>query len=409
MRSVAFLLSLVLVFSIPWENAITVGEFGTLTRVIGMLTAASWLVSALKAGFREPHPFHLVTLFFILWNVTSLFWSVGFDETVQNINTYVQLAILAWILWDLYTTPKDLRTALEAYIIGAYVTIGSSIYNYISGQEISTYSGGRYAGSELNAVDLALILTLGLPVAWHLAISAGNSIKDRILMLVNYAYIPASLFAIMLTGSRMALFAIVPAILYIVGTANRLKPFFRILIFAFLCGTLFGIQFYFPPSTVDRLATAFDSIAAGDIGGRLRLWGASMEVFSEHPLLGVGSGALGSSAALGSFAHNTFLSVLAELGLIGFILFVAMLSIVVYQAINQPKLLSMMWLTVLSIWAIGASTLTWEFRKPTWLFMILIVISASLFRRCDSERLEGTPLSAELPILPDLQGSEAKH
>ena len=391
MRTVAHLLSLVLVFTIPWENAITLGGLGTLTRVIGVLTAAVWLGSVLAAGgFRKFHPFHMLALLFILWNVVSFHWSVGVDETVQRIKTYVQLAILAWILWDLYTTPKALRASLEAYILGAYVAIGSTISNYLAGQEISVYAEGRYAGAGLNAVDLALILALGLPVAWHLASTAGNGMKNHVLRLVNCAYIPAALFAIILTASRMAIFAVFPAILYISVTINRLRFFFRILIFIVLVGALFAVLPYVPQSTADRLATVGDSIATRDLGGRVRLWRASIAAFLEHPILGVGSGALRTE--LGAVAHNTFLSVLAELGLIGFTLFVVMLVIVAYQAVNQPKWLSGLWLTVLAIWAIGAFALTWEFRKPTWLFLSLVVISASLFRQCDSV-VERPPLS----------------
>jgi O-antigen ligase len=266
--------------------------------------------------------------------------------------------------------------------------------NYLIGRGISV-SGDRYAGAGLNAVDLSLILALGLPVAWHLSTSAGNSFKDRVLRLVNYAYIPASLFAVILTASRTALFAIVPAVLYIVGTATRLKPSSRILIFVFFIGTLFALQPHIPQATVDRLATIDDTIAAGDVGGRMKLWSGSMATFSEHPLLGVGSGALHTPTVLGSVAHNTFLSVLAELGLIGFIFFCAVLAIVAYQAVNQPKWLSGLWITVLAIWAIGVFALTWEYTKQTWLFLSLVVISANLLSvEAEAAELENSDTSA---------------
>ena len=33
---------------------------------------------------------------------------------------------------------------------------------------------------------------------------------------------------------------------------------------------------------------------------------------------------------------------------------------------------------MLAVWAIGASTLTWEHRKTTWLFMTLIIAAGTL-------------------------------
>jgi O-antigen ligase len=409
MRTIAFSLSLMLVFTIPWENAITLGELGTLARAIGMLAAGFWAGSALLAGrFRRPHPFHMVIFLFVLWNIASFFWSTGSDETFQRIKTYGQVGILAWMLWDLYTTPKALRAALEAYILGAYVTIGSTVFNYLTGREISVYEEGRYAGSGLNAGDLALILALGLPVAWHLATSVDTDRKNRFLQLLNYAYIPASLFTISLTGSRMALFTIIPVILYAAGTFKRLKPSFRIFILASLIGCLFALQTHIPQPTLDRLATTRDSIAKEDLGGRVKLWGASIAIFFEHPFLGVGSGMLHNPKLLGAVAHNTFLSVLAELGLIGFLLFGFILVIVVHEALKQPKSLSGLWLTILAVWAIGASALTWEFTKQTWFFLSLVLISASLSNGPDNH-MEDRVLSVKPPdILNSSDISEKK-
>jgi O-antigen ligase len=110
---------------------------------------------------------------------------------------------------------------------------------------------------------------------------------------------------------------------------------------------------------------------------------------------------------LGAFAHNTFLSILAELGLIGFVLFAGILAIVTHKALTQMKGLSALWLTVLAIWAIGSFSLTWEFRKPTWLFFSLIIISGSLLSRDDRVPLtkpiisrsmvSGVPRKSQLP------------
>ena len=66
MRTVSFLLSLALIFAMPWENAIAVGGVNIVTKGIGMLMATVWLISILKPGFRKPHPFHMVMFLFII-------------------------------------------------------------------------------------------------------------------------------------------------------------------------------------------------------------------------------------------------------------------------------------------------------------------------------------------------------
>jgi O-antigen ligase len=156
---------------------------------------------------------------------------------------------------------------------------------------------------------------------------------------------------------------------------------------------------------LDRLATIGSSIAARDLGGRVDLWYGGTALFIKHPLLGVGSGAFDKANEIGSVAHNTFLSVLAELGIIGFLLFFVILVVVVSQAVHHSKSNSLFWLTVLAVWAIGISALTWEFRKPTWLFLSLVVISANLLHPYGGHQHLST--DAQLTKTPISIGSSA--
>jgi hypothetical protein len=62
---------------------------------------------------------------------------------------------------------------------------------------------------------------------------------------------------------------------------------------------------------------------------------------------------------------------------------------------NQPKWDSRFWLTILIVWALGISAISWEHTKPTWLFLSLIICAASLSRQ------QGAIMSpAELSIEP---------
>lgn len=373
MRKFAFVLSLLLIFTIPWEDALTLAGVASLTRYLGIIVAGAWLVSVLfSQKIRKPNIFHLFMILFVVWNVASIFWTIALDESIQQIITYAQLLVLTMLIWDLYTSTKAINQALQAYILGAYVAIVTTIINYALGREIELYSGGRYAGVG-NAVELALTLTLGLPIAWYLATLSANQKVNRILRVINFAYIPAALFAIIITGTRMAVFAVVPAFAYILGTSNRLRPAFRVLIFAALIGVFLVVQPYIPKSVIERLGTTTSSIALGDLGGRVELWRQSLAYFFSHPIIGTGTGALSSIYGIGTVAHNTFLSILTELGLIGLILFICVLAVTLQQALTQPKDYAILWVAILAIWSIGVFTLTWEFRKTTWLFLTLII------------------------------------
>jgi O-antigen ligase len=273
---------------------------------------------------------------------------------------------------------------MQAYVLGCYIAIVTTIINYSIGRTIRVYDIGRYAGVG-NAVELALTLTLGLPLAWHLA-TANQTQNNKFLRTVNFIYIPLSLFAILLTGTRMALLAVIPAFIYILWTYGRIKPLIRVSSFFALMGSMFFLQELIPSTTIDRLGTIINSITSGDLGGRVILWKRSLLIFTQSPLIGMGSGVLRSPLVLGTQAHNTFISVLAELGLIGLLLFLFILIIVFQHIFLQEKDLSRLWMAIFSIWVIGVSTLTWENRKATWLIFTFIIIGAS-FHKNNSQNL----------------------
>ena len=109
--------------------------------------------------------------------------------------------------------------------------------------------------------------------------------------------------------------------------------------------------------------------------------------------------------SVGKVAHNSFLSVLVELGLVGFLLFALILTVVVIQAWNQPKWERRFWLTMLIVWTIGASTLTWEHRKTTWLFWGLLVASAAIYQLREEETPETAGSEADSQLLLDPESS----
>jgi O-antigen ligase len=384
MHKIAMGFALVLIFTIPWETAITFGAMGTLTRLIGLGLAGLWAISVLvKGGIRKLGFFQIVVFFFMLYNVASIFWTINFDLTITRVYTFLQLAMLSWILWDLFTNSESLQVAIQVFIFGGYLAIASSIINFVSGQYISTTDVGRYTGAGQNANELCIILSLSVPLAWHLASSPKAGARSYFLRVVNFLFIPGALFASILTASRTALVILVPGLLYILISARKVKFIIRFLVFTILIIGIIGVWSIIPQVTMDRLGTIGASIESNDLGGRVVLWDESMQVFQSHPLLGIGSGSLASPNILGTFAHNTFLSVLAELGILGFIPFMAILVIVLYQIFKMPRSYLFLWLTVFVILIISFFSLTWEYTKTTWFILNIMIMYAAIYNKRD--------------------------
>jgi O-antigen ligase len=384
MRDIAFWLSLALVFTIPWENVIFLESLGTVSRAVGLIVAAFWVATVVVTGkVRKPRPFHIAIYLFVLWNIISVFWSLDIEQTMYRVRTYAQLVGLILIIWDLYATPKALQSALQAYVLGAYVAVGSTVFNYVTAPEATSI---RFAATGFNPNDLGLILALGMPAAWHLATGSDLNSIGRVLRPVNFAYIPAALLAILLTASRGSLLATVPALVFIGGSLPRLSLPVRSLAIVALTAALFAVQPLVPQASIQRLMSTSASISQGGLGGRMDIWRQGLAISTEHPLLGVGGGAFREAMdryPQGTVAHNVFLSVFVELGIVGLGLFAVVLVLVVAEAMQQPRQQAWLWLATLMVWTIGAFVHTWEHKKPTWLFLDLVVVGAGLVSRDD--------------------------
>lgn len=404
MRKITYISSLVLIFLIPWEDSVSTISMGSLARLAGFVVAGFWLGTIVLEGkFRKPHLFHALVLVFFLWNFVSVFWSSDAENTIQRIKTYSQIFLLMLIYWEVFQKPEDLMAGLQAYVFGAYVLVAGTIYNYLAGNIAVKYEG-RYSATGVNAVDLALLLTLGLPIALQLYFVASREKKGFLLQLVNLLYLPLSVFSIVLTGSRTSLLAIIPFVAFMIGT-QQIKVERKILIFITVLVTLLILFPFIPQSLIYRLGSIGSSIGEGDLGGRINLWWESIVVLAKHPIFGIGSGAVASN--IGSAVHNTFISVITETGFIGFVLFLSVLGIVIYEAVNLPKGISGLWLAILATWAIGVLSLSWEFRKITWIILSFVVVESSFSEQLRAQNVK-ILLSGGMRQSSDLSESAAK-
>ena len=399
MRTITYALSLVFIFMLPWEGAVNFPGLGgkasnTIAGLMGLGLAAFWFATIVVTGrLRKPGLIHILFLLFVLWNAVSAFWSTNPTRAVAHARTWAQLLVMTLILWDLYTTRTAVLAGLQAYVLGAYVAFGSAAANYLSGKVFYTYYD-RFSSGDTNPDGFGFILALGIPIAWHLAASTNAAQMGRLLKLVNYAYIPVAFLGISLSGTRTALIAAIPAMAFGLASLSHLRLWARIAIFILLTSAILILLPHVQTlRSFQRFSTIGTELTQGDLNNRTNNWREGLATFVEHPLKGVGSGMYRSVNSLGKLAHNSYISVLVELGLIGFVLFGSILMIAVNQAWSHPsKWDKSFWLSLLVVWAIGASTLTWEYRKTTWLFLSLIVASAALIKHRERKTYKVTQL-----------------
>ncbi len=340
-----------------------------------------WVAAVLlEGGVRSLKPFHICFLLFILWNAASIFWTIDEDATLERISTWFQLGILVILIWDLLTNRTLLKTGMQAFVAGALVAACGIIFNFINSTE---FVYGRYSAGGQHAVNLGLMMAIGLPMAWYLILD--NQIEDRFLKWfkwLNILFFPIVGIAIALTGSRGAMIAAFPAIIFILSTASRLPLWAKLASAIAACGGIYVALLIVPESLFRRLGSAYTELqTGGSLTGRTQIWSDATNRFLDNPILGVGSNAFKSISEHGLVVHNSFLSVFVETGILGGLLFLTTIALALLTVLSLPKLESRLWLAVFFAWFLGASALTFEHQKTTWLVLALMAAAMVLAQR----------------------------
>ncbi len=390
MRRIVFILLFALVFTIPWENLIAFASFGTLSRAIGLGAAALGVVAVVGTGqARRLNAIHYLMGLFVLWAFLSLAWTADPQMTRMRIITFCQLAGMAWLIWEFAATPFRQLLLMHAYVLGGCVAL---LTQWISASHVDLASRigiARIGGGGLNANDYALVILTSIPLAAFYA--SNKESKNKLLRLAAWCYCPVAGFGVLMTGSRMGFVILLFAVLLIVFWHLRRRPVYALVLIAMVA--IFAVQVpgWMPTSTFERLASTTEALRSGEGGWSLRLqiWTAGLKTFPRHPIIGTGSGSfptvtspeLEATIAQEHKAHNVYLRVLVELGVIGMTLFGLMLLTAVAYALRMPNRERFLWITILATWGLGAFALSIEDRKLLWFLLGLLTSQYATLRR----------------------------
>jgi probable O-glycosylation ligase (exosortase A-associated) len=309
------------------------------------------MVTALVLLPLERHPLRLPKP--MVWMIAFLGWAfVGwggspYPDVVWD--AVIELAKITGVMLvavNVLTTRQRLRFFLLAFLgfFAFYPVRGSLFAYFIYGGTVQGRAAWNYTYSNPN--DLAALCILPL------ALAAGMLMTERTKW-VKYCAAAGAIalpFVILLTQSRGAFIALaIFAIAVLKGQKERRG---KILLVG--AGIAVVVALAAPSSLWKRLGTIQDvtseqaAAKANDEGSarqRMELWHVAATVAKEHPITGVGYGAYHDAhfeyaqrpafdpIAMGHRdAHSTYLTVLAETGIVGFILSAGLIWSIVSDA-----------------------------------------------------------------------------
>ena len=360
----------IFVFTLPWERVFALPGVNIITRATGGVAVALALLAVVISGkLRRWQGLHTAAFAFVLTSAINLLVFHLNQRIPLKFWTYIQLFAVVWIMWELAPSWSKLIWLLTAYVFGAYVAaIGQLLVYRHSAGDITRYTVGG------DANDLAMGLALALPMAWYLSMAH----RRPILKWICRGYLPVGLMGVGLTGSRGGMIVSMLALLFVPLSMTKLTPGRLAMAIATLglAGTL--AVAYIPDRIVERLATTTTEVQELRVGGRFKLWVGGMKAFSLQPVWGYGtSGFRGAiQPYLGDatqVAHNSYISVLVEEGMIGFACYAAMLLSVFRATWRLPRLERRFALVQYCALGLAMTPLTWEDSKVAWFVLAVLM------------------------------------
>lgn len=387
--------ALLFVVSLPIENVAVipvVGSLGRLTGLIMLLTAIPLFLG--RGGIRiRRMPVAIVFIgLYVLWSMAGLMWTIEPTSTTVYVTTFLQFFVFIAALWQVFGYGSGWRPIMQAYVIGCVLAVLDGVRNFAEGNEAVFL---RFAVSNTDPNEYALVLALGIPMAYELFRQGRRWVR-----VVNLLLIPVLLVGIVLSSSRGGTIAAAVALLVFPFGLLTLDRFGRRVILALLSLGFVAVPFFWTEiaSTVgtnlERISTLGDELTSGTLNERSTIWLAGVDAFSVSPIVGAGGGtfpaAIQREVGMRQVAHNTFLSVAVEMGAIGLLLFVAILIIIAVPLLRLPRAVFVSAVILLATLLVGIAPLSWEFRKPLWLVLTVLMMMGGV-------RLDRTALRRHAP------------
>lgn len=352
--------------------------------IFGALTLFGFLLQSRNQSFRFAFrfsSFHILAIILMLWifvSNPSAAWSSGGRNWVFTI---IQLFILAWFTGFLLTSPQKHHTLMWLFALTAFI---SAIFAIIQGGNLSEIDPNiRAAGFSQGANTATRYFVIAFTFFTYLFIAT----KARILKVFLFAGIVATFIGVFYTASRSGIMLLAIAIILLVLLQSKFRYRLEVGIISAV-GLVFLLSY--SENILKFVATIFPSISQGTdtVGLRYALWKAGFQMWLDHPIAGVGIGMFPSQLKFypnpqysfyfshGLVAHNMYVSMLAETGIVGAFLFLVLLISAFANFIKAHKIhdkaingLQRTWFIVFVVILAGGMTKTDQVDKLLWLCM----------------------------------------
>ncbi|OGS17948.1 MAG: hypothetical protein A2219_06725 [Elusimicrobia bacterium RIFOXYA2_FULL_50_26] len=275
----------------------------------------------------EPTPLNTLLIVMAVYTYFSL-WQGAFylnepaplSASNLRLQTWKNYMILPLIY---FLTVNNIKTTTQMKWLLLFMALTTLIMDYYTIKQImwspSLASRDKLIGTTMwlgpNQVAAfyiqCIFILIGLLLTW----------KDFAMRVMMFILLAVSMYVMLFMYSRGAYVALITGMLAIsiIRIRALILPLILLLMFW---------QAILPKTVIDRIKETHTEEGALDSSSRhrLELWEESLSIFQENPITGVGFDVIYHRGLLGRFkdTHNIFMKVLAEEGIIGALIFIAL-------------------------------------------------------------------------------------
>ena len=378
---------LLAVFCVPFSTWLTNVFIGF--TLLGFLASLPFS-APLRAGLRAPPGWLALALLALF--VAGSAWSIAPSEDVANgLRKYARLLILPVGIALNWRDPALARRALRCLMAGLVVLASSSYLVALNMMPTSSLGwwrigDGHDAFAFKNHITIGILLGFAT-IASFLRATWCETAHARLLW--SGAGIYFAVPVIFLNQGRTGYVAILIGLITLFVLRVRVTPL-RTLLAMLGITALFALFYHTSDNFKVRTDQMIDEIATqraqSPNGQRLSYMQVGLQVVTEHPLIGIGTGSFatayaptsariwtkGSAMDVKHQPHSEFLLVAVQLGLAGLVLYFTMLGTLLRPALRVRSFVSdsqvLLWTVYVS--ASSFNSLLWDTTEAYWFLLL---------------------------------------
>lgn len=379
-KKLALLCLLILIFAVPTDGLWSIAGL-SLVKIAGLLLFGMVILLLISGDELRGSPwFFIAVTGYICWMLLSFLWTwmpVNYETSLainsqQSIKGQLYLFMLVLLAFQVIRTEQDLNLAFVAYLLGA---IGL-IYFLVRGYDPSSTTV-RHEIKGFDANETSLQIALGLPIALYLLLIT----KSWLFRSLSLIYLPIALFGIFITGSRTGFITALLGFVGVIPWLWRTRFVWKIVGISLFIAAVIGVTSLVPEKTLDRLFSSGTELSQGTLSSRSITWSRAWLEINEAPFFGNGLSSFRrviNKYNIDYTAHNSYIAIMVEQGIVGLLLYLAVIFATLLQGLRIPAEQRLLMLSLLFMAIAGQFTLTLNEKMFIWFAYLFVVLKANL-------------------------------